>query len=55
MNICIIYIGIIGPQPCFDYTNFRASLIIKIIKFNEIEKMAHLTMFVIFYVNRCKL
>jgi hypothetical protein len=38
-----------------DCINFKASLIIKIINFNEIEKMAHLTMFVIFYVNTCKL
>ncbi len=51
MGIFIIYIGIIGPQSPFDYTNFRASLVIKIINFNEILKMAHLTMLVIFYVD----
>jgi hypothetical protein len=38
MNIFIIYIGIIGPQFCFDHTKFRASLVIKIISFNEIKK-----------------
>ncbi len=51
MSIFIIYICIIGPQSPFDYTNFKASLIIKIINFNEILKMAHLTMLVIFYVD----
>jgi hypothetical protein len=51
MTIFIIYIGIIGPLSCFDYTSFKVSLIIKIIHFNEIFKMAHLTMFVIFHVN----
>jgi hypothetical protein len=51
MSIFIIYIGIIGPQSRFDYINFRASLIIKIINLNEIKKMAHLAMLVIFYVD----
>jgi hypothetical protein len=51
MSIFIVYIGIIGPQSCFDYTNFKFSLVTKIINFNEIKKMAHLTMFVIFYVD----
>jgi hypothetical protein len=51
MNIFIIYINIIGPFSCFDYFNFKVLLIIKIINFNEIFKMAHLTMHVIFYVN----
>ncbi len=37
MNIFIIYIGIIGPQSHFDCINFRASLVIKIINFNEIK------------------
>jgi hypothetical protein len=50
MIIFIIYIGIIGPKSCFDYTNFRASLVIKTINFNRISKMAHLAMLVIFYV-----
>jgi len=49
MNIFIIYIGIIRPQSHFDYINFRVSLVIKIINFNE--KKAHLIMFVIFYVD----
>jgi hypothetical protein len=39
MSIFIIYIGIIGPQSHFDCTNFRASLVIKIINFNEIKKI----------------
>ncbi len=51
MNIFIIYIGIIGPLSCFDYTNFKASLVIKIINYNENFKMAHLAMLVMFYVN----
>ncbi len=51
MNIFIVYIGIIRPYSCFDCTNFRVSLVIKIINFNEIKKMAHLAMFVIIYVN----
>ncbi len=38
MNIFIICIGTIAPQSCFDCTNFRASLVIKIINFNEIKK-----------------
>jgi hypothetical protein len=38
MNIFIIYIGIIGPQFHFDCTNFKVSLVIKIINFNEIKK-----------------
>jgi hypothetical protein len=51
MNIFTIYIGIIGPMFCFDYTNFKASLIIKLITFHGIKKMAHLTMLVIFQAN----
>jgi hypothetical protein len=51
MNIFIIYIGIIGPQSHFDCTNFKVSLVIKIINFNEIKKKAHLAMLVIFYVD----
>jgi hypothetical protein len=51
MNIFIIYIGIIRPQSHFDYTNFKVSLIIKIVNFNENFKMAHLAMLVIFYVD----
>jgi hypothetical protein len=51
ISIFIIYIGIIWPQSCFDYINFRVSSIIKIKKFNEILKMVHLAMLVIFYVN----
>jgi len=51
MNIFIVYIGIIGPLFHFDYINFKVSLVIKIIHFNEIEKMAHLAMLVIIHVN----
>jgi len=50
MNIFIVYIGIMGPQSHFDCTNFKVSLVIKIINFNEIKKKAHLAMLVIFYV-----
>jgi hypothetical protein len=50
MNIFIIYISIIGPQSCFDYTNFRVSLVIKIINLNEIKNMAHLTLLVIYII-----
>jgi hypothetical protein len=35
----------------FNYINLKASLVIKIISFNEIKKMAHVVMLVIFYVN----
>jgi hypothetical protein len=35
MNIFIIYIGIIGPLSHIDHTNFKASLIIKIVNFSE--------------------
>jgi hypothetical protein len=49
MNIFIIHIGITRPHFCFDCTNFKASLVIKIINFNEILKMSHLAMLVIFY------
>jgi len=51
MNIFIVYIGIIGPLSHFGYTNFKASLIIKIINFYGILKMAHVIMCVIFHVN----
>jgi hypothetical protein len=50
MNIFTLYIDIIGPLSCFDYINFKVSLIIKIIDFNEILKMVHLAMLVIFHV-----
>jgi len=36
MGIFIIYNGIIKPLFRFDYTDFKAWLIIKIINFNEI-------------------
>ncbi len=39
MNIFIIYIGIIGSLSGFDCTNFKASLIIKIVNFNGIKKL----------------
>jgi hypothetical protein len=51
INIFIGYIGIIGSLSHFDYINFKASLIIKIINFNGVLKMAHLVMLVIFHVN----
>ncbi len=51
MNIFIVYVGIIGPLSPFDCNNFKASLVIKIIKFNENFKMAHLAKLVIFHVN----
>ncbi len=51
MGICIICIGILAPLYRFDCINFKASLIIKIIKFNEFLKMVHLVMLVIFHVN----
>jgi hypothetical protein len=38
MGIFIVYIGIIGPLSCFDYINFKASLVIRIIDFNRILK-----------------
>jgi hypothetical protein len=44
MRIFIIYIGIIRPLFCFDYTDFKVSLIIIMINFNGIFKMAHLVM-----------
>jgi len=33
MGICIMCIGILGPLSCFDYINFKVSLVIKIINF----------------------
>jgi hypothetical protein len=38
MSIFIVYIGIIGPLFHFDHTNFKASLVIKIVNFSEIVK-----------------
>jgi hypothetical protein len=38
MNIFRRYINIIGPLFHFDYTNFKALLVIKTINFNEIKK-----------------
>jgi hypothetical protein len=51
VGIFIIYIGIIKSLSHFDCTNFKVSLVIKIINSNEIKNMAHLTMLVIFHVN----
>ncbi len=51
MCIFIVHIGIIGPLFCFECTNFKASLVIKIINCNGIKNMAHLAMLVIFHVN----
>jgi hypothetical protein len=36
MAIFIVYIGVVKQQSHFDYTNFKASLVIKIINFNRI-------------------
>ncbi len=36
IEISMIYIDIIGLLSCFDCTNFKASLVIKIINFNVI-------------------
>jgi hypothetical protein len=36
MSIFIIYIGIIGPLSHFDHTNFKSSLVIKMVNFSEI-------------------
>ncbi len=41
MGIFIVYIGIIKPLFHFDYTNFKVSLVIKIINFNGIKKIPH--------------
>ncbi len=41
----------IRPLFCLDYTNFKASLVIKIINFNRVLKNSHLVMLVIFHVN----
>jgi hypothetical protein len=35
----------------FDYTNFKASLVIEIINFDGIKDIAHLAMLVTFHVN----
>ncbi len=51
INIFRVYISIIRPLSRFDCTNFKDSLIIKVINFNENLKMAHLVMLVIFHVN----
>jgi hypothetical protein len=51
MGIFIIYINVTKPLFHFHCINFKASLIIEAINFNEIFKMAHLTMLVIFHVN----
>ncbi len=51
MGIFIVYIGIIKPLSRFDYITFKVSLVIKIMNFNGILKMAHLAVLVIFHVN----
>jgi len=51
MNIFILHIAIIGPLFHFDCNNFKASLVIKIMNFNDNLKMAHLAKLVIFHVN----
>ncbi len=39
MDIFIVYIDLIGLLFHFDYTNFKASLVIQIINFNEIKNI----------------
>jgi hypothetical protein len=51
MNIFIIDIGIIGPKSCFDYINFRTSLVIKNNQFEWNKKNGPSSFLVIFYVN----
>jgi hypothetical protein len=51
MGIFIVYIGIIRPLSRFDYTNFKVSLVIRIINFHAIKKMAHVVILIIFHVN----
>jgi hypothetical protein len=51
MGIFIIYIGMIRPLFHFDYIILKVSLVIKIISFNGILKIAHLAMLVILHVN----
>ncbi len=51
MGIFIVYIGIIGSLSHFNYTNFKVSLVIKVINFSGILKMTHLVMLVNFHVN----
>ncbi len=51
MGIFIVCIAIMGPLFCVDYINIKISLIIIIINFNGILKMACLAMLVIFHVN----
>jgi hypothetical protein len=51
MNIFILNIDIISPLSCFDYTNFKVSLVNKLMNFNGIKKMAHLVMLVVLHVN----
>jgi hypothetical protein len=45
MGVFIIYIGIIRPLSHFEYINFKASLVIKIINFNGIKNMSHFMFF----------
>jgi hypothetical protein len=45
MGVFIIYIGIIRPLSHFEYINCNASLVIKIINFNEIKNMFHFVFF----------
>jgi hypothetical protein len=37
MSTFIVYIGMIGSLPCLDDINFKVSLVITIINFNEIK------------------
>jgi hypothetical protein len=51
MGIFIVYNAIVGPWSHFNYTNFKVSLVIKVIYFSGIKKMNHLVMLVNFHVN----
>jgi len=51
MGIFILVIGIIEPLSHFDCSKIKVSLVIKIIKFNQIKNMVHLVMLVIFHMN----
>jgi hypothetical protein len=51
MGIFILYIDIIGTLSHFNYTNFKVSLVVKVINFSGLKKMTHVTMLVNFHVN----
>jgi hypothetical protein len=51
MGIFMVVIGIIGPLSHFDYCKIKASLVIKIINFNQVLNMVQSIMLVIFHMN----